>query len=144
MFDKKRSELCPVCEMVQEESLHYLSCSDSVIRQLNCQSWNKVLVTIRKLRTTRSVSAALYNILDGLMDNTTPITPVFPDDDIGTIARQAWEEQQKIGWINVAKGRLSKKWGTAQGFYYQMHPELKTKRWCTPQKWMKNIIRALV
>ena len=51
---------------------------------------------------------------------------------------------EKKGWLNVAKGRLSKKWGEVQGIYYQLHPDLKSKRWCTTQKWMKSMIRAFV
>ena len=44
----------------------------------------------------------------------------------------------------MAKGRLCRKWGEAQGQYYAMHPDLRTKKWCTSQIWMRRMIGALL
>ena len=124
--------------------MHFLCCSDAVLRQLNRKAWNKVISTIRSLRITRTISAAFYNILDGLMLGSTPIRPEFPDDKIGAIVQQAWDDQEAVGWVNVAKGRLCKRWGVAQELFYQMHPDLRHKRWCTSAQWMKRMVGALL
>ena len=111
-FDIKHSNICLVCNLVQEGHIHYVSYSDQVLRKLNRNSWNKVIATIRKLRsTTQVLSAAFYNILEGIMKNTKPISSSFSKTDIGKLANQAWKEQEELGWINVAKGRLCRKWG---------------------------------
>ena len=124
--------------------MHYLSCSDPVLRRLNRTSWNMVISTIRKLRTTQVISAAFYNILEALMRDETPRPPTFPETTIGGIAKQAWKEQEALGWINVAKGRLCKKWGEAQGEFYRLHPELRLRKWCSSFTWTKKMMAALL
>ena len=110
-FDEKHSDVCPACELVHEGHLHYLCCSDPVMRRLNRGPWNAVINQIRKLRTNQTVAAAFYRILEGLMQDEVPQAPIFPETEIGLLAKAAWKEQEALGWSNVVKGRLSKKWG---------------------------------
>ena len=124
--------------------MHFLWCSDSVMRLLNKPEWNKVVATIKKLRTNCEVARALINILEGLMTDTVPIPPNIPETSLGLLVKQAWTEQESVGWINVAKGRLCRKWGEAHGRYYNMHPDLRTQKWCTSQIWMRRMIGALL
>ena len=90
------------------------------------------------------MAAAFYSILEGLMTYADPVAPNFPATPIGDLTGQAWEEQQALGWINVAKGRLCKSWGKAQGQFYSMHPDLQGKRWCSATLWTQPMIKALV
>ena len=62
---------------------------------------------------------------------------------MGNIAKGAWEEQSQVGWIYVAQGRLSKKWGEAQGKYYYAKPDLQSRKDCSVLNWMKTMISAL-
>ena len=77
------------------------------------------------------------------MTNTTPHSPFFPTSAIGKAVKLAWEEQEQIGWIQVAQGRLSKKWGKAQGMYYYANPDLRGKKYYTALHWTKSMISAL-
>ena len=144
LFDKRNSELCPVCNLAQEDHMHYLHCSDPVIRSLNRQSWNKVVSTIRRLHTTQSISAAFYNILEALMHGRSPVPPHFPDTTIGELVKQAWCDQEALGWVNVAKGRICRKWGDAQGQFYKEHPDLCGRKYCTSFNWTKHMVAALL
>ena len=72
------------------------------------------------------------------MDGESPQQPLFGDDKIGQLASKAWKEQEEIGWIHVAQGRLSKQWGEAQWAYYVMNPELKEKKHMAPLKLDKS------
>ena len=81
------------------------------MRRLNRGPWFKVINIIKKLCTNQTVAAAFYNILEGLMRDEVPQAPVFPETDIENLAREAWKEQEGLGWSNVAKGGLNKKWG---------------------------------
>ena len=47
------------------------------------------------------------------MYNEDPVRPLFPDNQLGRLVSQAWTEQKALSWVNVAKGRLVKKWGVA-------------------------------
>ena len=59
-----------------------------------------------------------------------PSPPTFAKDKIGQLTQKAWKEQEGIGWVQVAQGRLSKTWGEAQGVYYAMNPDLNGKKIC--------------
>ena len=78
------------------------------------------------------------------MQGECPSPPQFNKDKIGQLTQQAWQEQEGIGWVQVAQGRLSKKWGEAQGVYYAMNPSLKGKKYFTPLAWTKTMVGALL
>ena len=113
LFYEKKVDICPACELVKEDHMHFLSCTDPILRGANRPAWNKVGATIKRLRTTVIIAKAFNNILEALMSGDDPEPPEFPNTEIGNMAKQAWEEQQHIGWIHTAQGRLSKKWGVA-------------------------------
>ena len=86
LFDKTKSNICPACNLVHESPMHFLSCSDPVLRSLNKKPWNKVVTIIKKLRTAQPISTALYAILDALMTGQHPPTPKFPRTVLGEVA----------------------------------------------------------
>ena len=62
------------------------------------------------------------------MTDTQLIKPSFPNTEIGNKVQQAWNDQEALGWMNVAKGRICIKWGIAQELFYKMHPDLQKKK----------------
>ena len=56
---------------------------------------------------------------------------------------QAWEEQEKIGWINMLKGRISRTWATAQSKFYREFPDTSEKKTCTGLGWSIQVIKEL-
>ena len=53
-------------------------------------------------------------------------------------------EQERIGWGQLMKGRLSKKWGEAQQIYYQMNPDTKRVKYFNQKAWIKASIQAFI
>eukprot|EP00957_Ditylum_brightwellii_P048796 3702137-Ditylum_brightwellii.AAC.1 len=72
-------------------------------------------------------------------DDTTP--PGIPTDPLGVLLTEAVPEQNDLGWENLMKGRILKKWGMAQ----QQHSNLFTSRSPNPDtaRWDKELIRLL-
>ena len=86
----------------------------------------------------------IYIIVEALMHGECQQPPIFTTDKIGRLAKKTWKEQELIGWMHVAQGRLSKTWGEAQGVYYEMNPELRSKKYLSPLNWTKVMIGALI
>ena len=144
LFDNKKSDLCPACDKETEDHMHFLSCPDKILRKENKKAWNKVVKTLQRMRTTLMVSRSIYIIVEALLNGECPQSPIFTPDTIGQLAKKAWKEQELIGWMHVAQGRLSKTWGEAQGVYYKMNPELRSKKYLSPLNWTKVMIGALI
>ena len=53
---------------------------------------------------------------------------------------EAWDEQEAIGWLQLAKGQLSKKWGLAQQEFYKEHPDTRGKLIFSRRVWMANTV----
>ena len=58
--------------------------------------------------------------------------------------REAWEEQRAIGWDQILKGRISSKWGKAQGMFYMSNPTTRQEKYLTPEVWTRKTIAALL
>ena len=82
----------------------------------------------QKLKTASIIFQCLKIIINSITKGEQPILPQIPTDDIGHLVQKAWQEQEKIGWSNIMKGRLSKKWGQAQQNFYSSNPTTSTKR----------------
>ena len=48
-----------------------------------------------------------------------------------TKVQEAWAEQQLIGWDHILYGRLSSKWGQAQGIFYGNIPGARIEKYFT-------------
>eukprot|EP00957_Ditylum_brightwellii_P138451 10553226-Ditylum_brightwellii.AAC.1 len=66
--------------------------------------------------------------------------PHIPSDDLGTILSKAVEQQDKLGWDNFAKGRVSNLWKEAQQIHISLfHPNASS----TKNKWATGLISAI-
>jgi len=61
-------------------------------------------------------------------------------DTVGRLTHIAFFEQEQLGWEQALRGRLSKKWGEAQGCYYAERHEATH---LTGDVWMTKVINAL-
>ena len=64
--------------------------------------------------------------------------------DFNILLEEAWVEQKAIGWDQVLNGRLSKKWGWAQGKYYSNNPDTKDQNHFSVQLWMKSTVGSFL
>ena len=80
------------------------------------------------------------------MDETSPHQKRFPPDTspVGILVYNAWEEQKRIRWSQLFKGRLSTKWGAAQDIYYTTHPDIKDNNSFSGQIWASKLIKGLI
>ena len=58
----------------------FLSCPDVVLRNINKTAWNRVIQTMKKLRTAIPVARSVRIIVEALMDGVNPIAPPFTKD----------------------------------------------------------------
>ena len=49
LFDRKNSNLCPACDKETEDHMHFLSCSDKILRRANKAAWNKVIRALKRM-----------------------------------------------------------------------------------------------
>ena len=57
---------------------------------------------------------------------------------------EAWEEQRLIGWDQILKGRISTKWGKAQGLFYGNNPTTRKEKHFTAEVWVSKTIASLL
>ena len=119
------SPICPACNKEYEGHLHFLRCTDPVLRRLNTMAINTILTTMKKLKTAGVIATLLKQIIFSLRDGTMPSPFVGKQNHLGTILQQAWIEQEMIGWQNMLKGRLSKQWRIGQEYFYRSNLDMK-------------------
>ena len=60
------------------------------------------------------------------------------------LVKEAWEEQHLIGWDQLLKGRISSKWGKAQGLSYGNNLHTRHEKHFTEQVWVAKVIASLL
>ena len=128
LFYKDKSSMCPACNLAEETHMHFLSCSDPILRRVNQRAWDGLKTVMKKWRTSHFVYRAINAIITAVVCDEDPVRPVLPGTPLGVVVTRAWAEQQSIGWVHLCKGRMSKQWGIAQGLFYGEHPDLKSKQ----------------
>ena len=142
-FFYAKDGVCPACQSIQEDHLHFISCRDPVLYRLNTECMNGVHRAMARTHTCGIISNAFREVLGALRDGREPREPRWRDDAEGQLGKEAWGEQRRIGWSNLAKGRLSKKWGRIQQRYYSAHPDYCHKKCCTGTVWAVRMIKEL-
>ena len=100
----------------------------------------------KRHRTASAIFTAFLNIIHHLCHqsrNPLPFRPQF-GSQFDKVLLEAWVEQERIGWGQLMKGRLSKKWGEAQQIYYQMNPDTKRVKYFNQKAWIKASIQAFI
>ena len=75
LFYEDKSPICPVCTLTEESHMHFIWCSDIVLRQANRKAWNKVVKVLQKWRTTSWIAKAINAIIEALLYYKTPVKP---------------------------------------------------------------------
>jgi hypothetical protein len=119
-IDKERSNLCPVCELADEDQTHFLICPDDRCRS----NFQLQLALLHKSLQKKKILGAVWSQIKHRLLSATgySASPTFPEvsgnDAIAHHLRVAIREQNDIGWINFLRGRISRHWGRAQAVYY--------------------------
>ena len=77
--------------------------------------------------TAIPIARALKYIITCVISETEPLQRRLPASPTPLDAKlfQAWKEQKLIGWQQLFKGRISKKWAETQGIYYAENPDTR-------------------
>ena len=132
--------VCPACNNVVENHLHFLCCRDPVLSRMNVASTTRFYRAMKRVHTAGVLASVFKCILAALLAGVPPAPFVGKDDTIGRLLTAAWVEQEQIGWDNWAKGRFSRKWGEAQELYYRSNPDTCEKKHCSGRVWMVRMI----
>ena len=111
-MDQSIDHRCPRCQQFQETIAHVFQCPRT--SEICKGALTRVLASIRKKPTCTFVIDMLKSEVSQWSTSGQvqwPGTASGPTDDIGQLTFQAFQEQPHIGWDQVIRGRLSKKWG---------------------------------
>ena len=78
------------------------------------------------------------------MHETESFSRSFSPSPVQATVFQAWQEQRAIWWGQLFKGRLSSKWGEAQGCYYKDNPDTRDSNHFSARTWSSKVIGKLI
>lgn len=134
---------CPACGDY-ENHYHFFCCKDPRMKQYHQEQQDSFKKTHGKLHTALPIYNSFKSIISLIKLGTEPIQPLFETDSLGIMTKKAWQEQRKIGWSNLIKGRMSKQWGKAQQIYYSQHPTLSQKKLYNKNYWTSKTIQSFI
>ena len=112
-YGKGDNTVCPTGCGADETRHYFISCTDPQAT-LSFRKRLDVFKGVHKRhRTASAIFTAFSNIIHHLRHrsrNPLPFRPQF-GSNFDKILLEAWVEQERIGWGQLMKGRLSKKWG---------------------------------
>ena len=138
--------LCPTGCGAAEIRHHFISCKAPQAKQSFRKRLDVLKGVHKRQRTASAISTAFYNIINHLHHQSMSPHPFLLqfDSTFDNTLLAAWKEQESIGWGQVMKGRLSKKWGEAQHIYYQMNPDTKREKRFNQKTWTKATIKSFI
>ena len=106
-YDPKYTAECPTCETVVETRQHLYQCHAQRRLEWREQFYRDLQSQAEKSNTSEDLRELLISGIMHVVDPTIPI-------DIPETATDIATAQEAIGWSELLKGRLSKKWAAAQ------------------------------
>lgn len=135
---------CPACND-PEEHMHFIQCKSEVMQTNHRHRRDDFLCSHNKLKMAGIIMRGFKTILQSLQDgNSVPSMPPTSHDIIGQLFSEAWDEQEKIGWAQVLKGRLSIKWRHAQQEFYKNNPATHGNDRYNGELWMVRTIHSFL
>ena len=136
--------LCPCCDK-PEDHLHFLWCKSKEMNLNFRHRYDDFLVQQQRLKTCLPLLRSFKRIFGAIRHSYDIITkPTYCNDSLGHLLSQAWDEQERIGWIQLFKGRLSRLWGVAQQNFYSQNPSTSGKHHFNKNTWMDKTITGLL
>ena len=109
-------QLCPICHQCKETTSHIITCQDERSIKQYDTSITKFFHHLERVHTDPTILRIFKDTLSTSIPSTfiSSIPPYETDQEFQVAAK----EQDEIGWINVFKGHLSKKWSSLQMKHY--------------------------
>ena len=116
LLEVRKATLCPAGCGQLEQQHHYLVCTALKWTPIIEDEWKTLSSRLKSMKTSPTIISIIMHALTHKYDTTnTRWPPCASSSD--SIAYAASFQQQQIGWENMLKGRLSKKWTLAQTQY---------------------------
>ena len=130
-------ELCPLCGCCKETTDHIIQCTDERSRLQYQKSIKKFITYLKKSHTDPTIISIFENATITAIPTRFKLrVPAYETDPDYAIAA---DEQDAIGWKNLFKGHISKKWAHLQMKHY-------SRMYSNPPSlhhWSKNVILRL-
>lgn len=110
---------------------------------LNRDSINKVQRALKCTYTEGTIVRIFQEVISILQARRDPVPPVWKKNEIGRLGKEAWEDQRRIGWMNMLKGRLSWKQEEIQELFYRGYPDYQHQKMHTGIGWKIRMIKEL-
>ena len=138
------ASMCPTGCGQLETRQHYMRCTAPTLGASYSQLHLAFKRTHVGLHTAKPIYDIMLYILKCIRTDETPILVQYFESDMARATQEAWMEQQKIGWEQLLKGRLSSKWGAAQALYYSSNALLNDSFKYTGDIWMAKTVGSFI
>ena len=128
---------CPLCNAEKEDIYHLMTCLDCRARETYKKSLQKLDQYMQRSYTHPSIHSIIIETLsDGTSKN---FKRHIPSTEYDTDFIEATTQQNKIGWLALLNGHMSKKWSEIQSkHFHQMYQQPPSVH-----NWAKNIVLKL-
>ena len=110
-----------------------------------CHQYDDFRVQQQRLKTCLPLLRSFKRIFGAIRHSyDIIIKPPYCNDPLGRLLSQAWDDQERIGWIQLFKGRLSKLWGEAKHLFYSQNPSTTGRHHFNKNLWMDKTIIGLL
>ena len=127
LYSDSNEKLCPTGCVELESPTYLLSCKALQYILSFRSRFDTFRKVHKRLRTASVITSAFFRLIVYLSDGGVelPNTISHYISPFHTLENQAWQDQKKIWWSQLIKGRMSKKRGQVQSMYYGFNVEYK-------------------
>ncbi len=142
-FERNTDHRCPRCKRLNEDFNHVLQCQPA--QAAGTLMWLKATGYFKERQTCPFVLQVLSVGIQLWLDKSAiSWTTAIPktEDTIGAMVYAAFHDQCTIGWDEIFRGRITRKWGQANALYCREHSQvaLNDPRNCS---WTAGLVTAL-
>ena len=128
------TELCPLCGIEKETTSHIIMCPDHRARTQYEKTLRKLDQYLERSHTHPSIRSTIISTLED--NGSKNFLRNIPSHEYENDFFIAAEQQNKIGWLGMLNGHISKKWSEIQSKYFiQMFQNPPSV-----QNWAKNVV----
>ena len=128
-----------------ETRLHYIQCTVGDLQKRHIKRMIEFSKDHKRLRTVKIIYDTFLRIMRLLQNGVTPPDLISNFDyEMDRMIMAAWREYKAIGWDQILKGRLSKKWRIAQWMYYHANPDTRECKYFNDEVWIAGTIMSFV
>ena len=140
-WNNNETELCPLCSKCEETCNHILCCPNLHMTRVREKYTRNLENQLKNLHTHPDIQTSIMTGIKSITStNIPPDIPPSTSTQQSTI-QQAYQQQETIGWHNMLRGYISKKWISIQDEHYDRNNFGKK---FNISRWINKIIEATI